>query len=152
VIWQIKNCKKEGKATNTFITGGNDGLILVWSLGQKCHIKIDIRKLRNTKLDPVGKELGKLNPGVRGLDASKFLSSNSRILVGTRGSDVFEVDTDGILLNTIVQGHSPDTPYSKPEVWGLSCHPTENKFVTCGSDRTVRLWEKNELVMMSNQF
>ena len=70
-------------------------------------------------------------------------------MVGTRGSDVFEVDTDGILLNTIVQGHSPDT-LGKAEVWGLSCHPTENKFLTCGSDRTVRMWEKNELIKVSD--
>jgi len=104
--------------------------------------------------DPVNRELGQLNPGIRALDVSRFLQSGRKILVGTRGSDVFEVDHNSILINVIVQGHSKDTGKcaTKAEVWGLSCHPTENKFVTCGSDRTVRIWNKNELLQMSEQF
>ena len=66
---------------------------------------------------------------------------------------MFEVDKESILLNKIVQGHSKDSGIhnTKEEIWGLACHPdpAESKFVTCGSDRTVRVWGKNELLQIS---
>jgi WD40 repeat protein len=37
----------------------------------------------------------------------------------------------------LVQGHFDE----RSEVWGLAVHPSSHKFITCGDDMTVRLWD-----------
>ena len=67
----------------------------------------------------------------------------NKILVGTKGSEIYEISKDSkrtILLN---EGHCAD------ELWGLSMHPTnEDLFVTAGDDKTVRVWSISKRRML----
>lgn len=64
---------------------------------------------------------------------------DKNILIGTKGSDVFEASmpadsNDSVEIDRLVWGHS------KGELWGLACHPTRNEFTTTGDDKTLRVW------------
>jgi len=67
----------------------------------------------------------------------------NKILVGTKGSEIYEIAKDSkrtVLLN---EGHCAH------ELWGLSMHPKDpDLFATCGDDKTVRVWSisKRKLV------
>jgi len=39
-----------------------------------------------------------------------------------------------------------------PEVWGLTNHPTEQLFASCGADATVRIWSPKGMVKCSKKF
>lgn len=67
-------------------------------------------------------------------------SLNKRLLVGTRGSDLFVADDFDKKLklsekNRILTGH-----YSG-ELWGLTVHPSDKFFVTVGDDAVARLFD-----------
>ena len=73
------------------------------------------------------------------------------MLVGTRGSDVIEINTDnGELLNNIMSGHfkAPGME-TYAEVWGCATHPTELLFASAGADRTVRVWNFEKMIVCS---
>lgn len=72
-IWAIEKCQ------DTFITGGNDGKLIVWTAQFSPKTTIDMAKLTP------------LSPGIRSID----VNANGNILVGTRGSDVVEVSKSG---------------------------------------------------------
>lgn len=38
-----------------------------------------------------------------------------------------------------------------PEVWGLTAHPTEQKFASAGADKTVRVWSPTKMLAVSAQ-
>lgn len=71
-IWAIE----KGTSVNSFFTGGNDGKIIMWNAQMAPTQTFDL----NNKL--------KLSPGIRSLDISK----TGTLLVGTRGSDVVELN------------------------------------------------------------
>ena len=52
------------------------------------------------------------------------MHASGKMLVGTRGADVLELDSQGNVRKTIVQGHFQGVT-KNPEVWGLAAHPTE---------------------------
>lgn len=75
------------------------------------------------------------------------------MLIGTKGSDVIEVDpVTGKLLNTIIQGHCKAPGVKLGEVWGCATHPTKMLFASCGGDKTVRVWDTSKMVKCSEQF
>ena len=88
-----------------------------------------------------------INPGIRSLCVAK----EGHLLVGTIGAQVVEVDLQGKLKKTIVQGHFSGVP-AYAEVWGCAAHPTEQIFATCGSDRRIRVWEPKKMISVSEQF
>uniref|UniRef100_A0A672HVE1 Uncharacterized protein n=1 Tax=Salarias fasciatus TaxID=181472 RepID=A0A672HVE1_SALFA len=63
-------------------------------------------------------------------------ASDGELLVGTTRNAILRGSfSDGFVA--IVQGHVD-------EMWGLSTHPSQNIFLTCGHDRQVCLWNTEE--------
>jgi hypothetical protein len=59
----------------------------------------------------------------------------SSVLVGTASSDVYEMNRLTARVVLVHQAHS------SAGVWALDAHPTDpDLMVTCGDDRTLRLW------------
>lgn len=56
------------------------------------------------------------------------------LLIGTRTSEIYEMDLTSHSFALVLQGHAMG------DVWGLATHPSEHQFVTCGDDGTVRVW------------
>eukprot|EP00948_MAST-09A_sp_MAST-9A-sp1_P002160 g2160.t1 len=104
------------------VSGGKDGKVKVWSTTLELKVEFDISPL------------GSMSPSVR----SVFIDiDKNKILVGTRGSEIFEISgSDGADINggPLITGHY------KYELWGLSCHPHKPEFCTVGDDQTVRIW------------
>ena len=129
-IWAI-----ERGANNTFWTGGNDGKVIQWNAQFVASKTINIA------------QSVKLWPGIRSIDVSK---DGSKMLIGTRGSDVIELKTStGELLSTIIQGHCKAPGTEPAEVWGCATHPTQLLFASAGADRTVRVWNATTMVLCS---
>jgi WD40 repeat protein len=101
-IWAI-----EPKGSQGFVTGASDGKIITWNAQMKPTGTIDMTPMV------------KFSPAIRSIDVHK----DGRMLVGTRGADVVELDTRGKITRTIVQGHSQGVPHM-PEIWGLCTHPS----------------------------
>lgn len=60
----------------------------------------------------------------------------STILVGTKGSEVYEITRASGRMSQLAAGHT------QHELWGLAAHPKNpHMFVTAGDDKTVRLWD-----------
>ena len=63
------------------------------------------------------------------------LEKESMLLIGTQGSEIFEIN---LSTNTpltklpLISGHYEN------ELWGLSVHPNKNLFCTSGDDKTVK--------------
>jgi hypothetical protein len=56
------------------------------------------------------------------------IHQDGRLLVGTRGADVLELDKSGKLKQIVVQGHFRGVSgvnLEFPETWGCATHPTE---------------------------
>ena len=61
------------------------------------------------------------------------------VLVGTQGSEIYEITTENQSVLLLSEGHCAD------ELWGLAAHPSDpDLFVTGGDDRTVRVWHARE--------
>lgn len=90
-------------------------------------------------------------PRIRSLCVSK---DNKKILVGTFGSEIYELETsNGEEINkdsefawkTLVKGHYTPNPCWTNEVWGLAPLNTENdRYLTCSDDATLRLFSAKE--------
>ena len=114
------------------MTGGNDGKVIIWNQQFSAQKTIDI------------KSMVKLSPGLRSI----HVGQDGTMLIGTRGSEVFELSPQGQKKDTIVQGHFQGVT-KNPEVWGAAAHPTEQKFASCGADKTVRIWEPKRMLACS---
>jgi len=85
---------------------------------------------------------------VRSLDYSEQLKT---LLVGTRGSEILEIDAEaGRLKKVLVRGHYEGAPQA--ELWGCAVHPKEQLFASCGADFTVRVWTVDKMVKCSAPF
>jgi echinoderm microtubule-associated protein-like 6 len=73
---------------------------------------------------------------------------DDRLLIGTKASEIYEVNLLTTQVHRLCQGHFDD----RAELWGLAVHPTQLKFVTVGDDMTVRLWDAKNTRQISMQF
>ena len=83
----------------------------------------------------------KFRPEIRSID---FSEETKTFLIGTRGAEILEIDAkDKKVGKALVSGHVASSQRS--ELCGLACHPTEQLFITCGSDKKIKIWEENKL-------
>lgn len=102
-----------------FMTGGNDGLVLVFDTKFAITMKYDIK----------GEAICSLNPRVR----SVCESESGEILIGSRGGDIIEFS--GQNPTVLLRGHFD------LELWGLCIHPKKSKYLTIGQDKMLALWD-----------
>ena len=118
------------------MTGGNDGKIIFWNQQFVMGKTIDISGMV------------KYQPGIRSLD---YLDQSNMLLVGTKGSDIIEVNAvSGLKLNHLMNGHFEGN--KQAELWGCAVHPNKQEFATCGGDNTLRVWTATEMLAVSEQF
>lgn len=118
-----------------FVSGGSDGKV------QVLDKKLDIIKSFQFSNKVTSVRIG--GGGSTGnSNSSSGSSSQDSLLVGTQGSDVFEIrdflDSDLTdnedSLDAITRGHSDG------ELWGLAMAQDGRHFVTVGEDNTICLW------------
>lgn len=113
-IWVRKNNKG-------FVTGGNDGVVVIWDGALNKITSIDIKNL--------GEQINLMSTKIRAVCEDL----TGTIAIGTRGGEILEAKTDG-MMNLVNRGH-----YNK-KVCGLAPHPFQNEFVTFGQDSLFVIW------------
>jgi microtubule-associated protein-like 6 len=112
------NCLELRPNNTGFLSGGNDGMVLVW----------DNKMAITHKLSILGTDIKSLCPKVR----SVCEDENNNYLIGSRGGEIIEfVDNSP---NVLMRGHFD------LELWALSIHPKQNKYFTAGQDKMLALW------------
>ena len=112
---------------DTFISGGDDGLIKFWNKELEVTSTLDIRK----------QEQPPLSPEIRSVCYDPITRTT---LVGTRGCEIYELFARG--GTQIMQSHWDD------QLWGLAAHTQDpNVFTTVGDDETVRVWDAGKRKM-----
>lgn len=136
----IKSVKAHDRSVNAIhacklglVTGSKDGVVKLW----------------DSKLSPI-----------RTFDMSEAIPTPHRppvrsvcwdsvrgtVLVGTQGSEIYELTTANLSVALLSQGHAMD------ELHGLAPSPIDpNLFVTAGDDQTVRLWDASKHRMISER-
>ena len=131
-VWAGRNCVKTIKAHHgsinalyysdkAIISGGKDMKVRMWTLSMEKGATFDLSAFGNASVRSVC-----LSP-----DAT-------RILVGTKGSEIYEISAaDGadILGGPITSGHN------KGLLAGLAVHPMKGEYCTVGDDCSVRVWD-----------
>lgn len=107
-------------AEKGFITGGNDGLVIVWSENFEQLNTLNIKD----------SSINSFIPKVRSVCENK---AGTKILVGTRGGEIIEFTGKKSVMH--LKSHCQD------ELWGLSCHPLEDQFYTVGQDCMLAIWD-----------
>jgi WD40 repeat protein/Ca2+-binding EF-hand superfamily protein len=115
------------------VTGGKDGLIKTWDPTLKeVGVAVDIAEDLNGD--------GQADSGCFNTTITSVQLIGNRLLIATKGSDVFEIimpskPTSRINIKRVAWGHSVG------ELNGLSVHPFLDEFATSGDDKTLRTWD-----------
>lgn len=105
------------------VTAGKDGFVFIWDIQLRKMWTLDM----NTTLPR------STIPQIQAVSVKE-----NSLLIGTKASEIYEVSLlDNTEVYRLVEGHFS----SRAEVWGLAIHPSLNRFITCGDDMTVRLWD-----------
>jgi len=133
-VWSGRECVKSIKAhersvnslfscSNGLVSGSKDGVVKLWDTRLS-----PIRTFDMTEALPMPHR-----PTIRSVCWDPL---RGVVLIGTQGSEIFEVSTENQSVTLLSQGHSAD------EVHGLAPHPSNpDLLVTGGDDQTVRLWD-----------
>lgn len=114
------NCLYTRKAYPGFISGGNDGKVIVWTDTFEKQKTFDL-------CDP---SVNSYNPKARSVCEN---NDGTKILVGTRGGEIIEFTDKKSQIH--LRSHSED------ELWGLACHPKEKQFYTVGQENMLAIWD-----------
>ncbi|GBG25699.1 Echinoderm microtubule-associated protein-like 1 [Hondaea fermentalgiana] len=158
-------------ASAKIVTGSVTGHLYVWSDGEVIKsVKAHDRTVNAIHACNLGLATGskdgvvklwdsKLSP-IRTFDMSEVLPTPHRppvrsvcwdsvrgtVLVGTQGSEIYELTTANQSAVLISQGHAMD------ELHGLAPSPKDpNIFATAGDDQTVRLWDASKRRMIGER-
>jgi len=105
------------------ITGGKDGFVHIWCMQLRKMWSLNLAETLPKSVCP---------------QIQAIATKENRLLIGTKASEIYEVSLlSHAEVFKLVEGHF-DT---RGEVWGVAAHPRMQRFVTCGDDMTVRLWE-----------
>ncbi|CAF2961159.1 unnamed protein product [Rotaria sp. Silwood2] len=117
-----------------YVTGGKDGKVILWDPEFK---RIKTYELTNKNLAPDsrGFRLTQEPTPVRAVTLTR------RIIVGTQGGDICEIEKDG-RIRIPIQGHA------EGELWGLSTNPKKYEICTVSDDKTVRIWSLKDRRMI----
>eukprot|EP00639_Heterosigma_akashiwo_P015290 CAMPEP_0206366550 /NCGR_PEP_ID=MMETSP0294-20121207/3519_1 /ASSEMBLY_ACC=CAM_ASM_000327 /TAXON_ID=39354 /ORGANISM="Heterosigma akashiwo, Strain CCMP2393" /LENGTH=872 /DNA_ID=CAMNT_0053812637 /DNA_START=230 /DNA_END=2845 /DNA_ORIENTATION=+ len=171
MVWQGRNCKRAVKAhvrsvstlyfavaQRQLLSGGRDGKVKIWDPALTALAVLDVLKTSS------------LAQGVRSVCLS---ADGQRALVGTAGSEVFELRATGApmppevealggegaeeggeegeegggggpYLGTVLHGGPLAQGHFRGEVWGLAVSPKGGEYATAGDDWTVRTWSVTE--------
>ena len=111
-----------GESGPRVASGGRDGMVHVWSY--KLNKMWSLNLVETTPISCL--------PQVHALAVQE-----NQMLVGTAGSELYQIDLLSADVHQLVCGHHSD----RAEVWGIACHPTTHRFVTTGDDLWLRLWD-----------
>ena len=121
-------CIYHSEKDGIIVTGGKDCIVKSWdSTLKEVGMSLDLSE-----------DLYGLSPSTNSAITSVSCVRN-RILVGTRGCDIYEVvlpkgPGDSYSLNRVARGHAGT------DVCALAIHPVRAEFATSGTDKTIRLW------------
>jgi len=115
---------------NSLLSGGGDGKVILWSWSGGLSKVSEFCNMA---------KISKYNPGITSLD---IRPDGNTLLVGTRGSEVYEVQKSG-KSELLLQGHYDG------ELWACAVAPNGMKYVTAGGDNTIRLWDSKKLWMIT---
>lgn len=101
---------------NGLVSGGQDGILIVWSNEFKQLSSIDMGNFTS------------LDPGIRAVD----VSDEGAYVIGTRGAEIVMVQQDRTAV--LVHGHCSG------QLWGLCVAPNGDRFATCGG-KSLCVWE-----------
>jgi WD40 repeat protein len=103
------------------VSGGKDGSVRKWT----------------AELEPIGHFSVKEMSGRSSVRAAYWDDAANKIVVGTWGSDILELDAAGANLHDgpVITGHFAD------ELWGLAMNPTKAEYATVGDDHSLRIWD-----------
>ena len=107
-------------AGTMIVSGGADGTIIQWNS--------QLKKLKMVDLS--------IEPVPISTHISAMSMMQGKVVVGTLGAEVFEVDWLSGEHLKIVDGHFE----RRGELWGLAVRPTKQEFATAGDDMTLRVW------------
>ena len=113
------------------VTGGRDGIINILNKELTVIMKVDFT------------EQVSINPGIR---SATLDGEGKNLLVGTLGSEIFELSIDAtkkIVHKSVchIQGHYSASKRWTNEVWGLAVHTDNTTYVSCSDDATLRVWD-----------
>jgi WD40 repeat protein/Ca2+-binding EF-hand superfamily protein len=114
---------------NILVSGGSDGVVKTWdSTLQPVGDAVDVTDLDDDAHLPKGSEIISLS------------ARDGAILVTTKGHDILEIifatSKATHSIKRLLHGHSDG-------IYGLTCHPLCDDFITTSDDKTLRLWRLN---------
>ncbi len=105
------------------LTGGRDGFIHMWDMQFNKIWTMDLNTTSPRSACP---------------QIQALFTRHNRLLIGTKAAEIYEV---GLLGSSEAILHVQSHHVERAELWGLAVHPKLARFVTCGDDMTVRLWD-----------
>jgi len=115
-----------GSTVHQFISGGQDGFIHIWDGNQLT---------KSWSCDMNTSSPASILPKI-----SAICNRGSKIIIGTKGAEIFEIDRVTNELFPLVVGHYG----GNSELWGLSpindTNKNNNRFVSVCEDQWVRVW------------
>ncbi|GMH62047.1 hypothetical protein TrLO_g8072 [Triparma laevis f. longispina] len=115
-VQSIRPCK------DGLVSGGKDGLVIVWSGSLTVLSEIDL-----SKVDPAAMPIK--------VDVRSVSSMEDKILVGTASSDIIELDIPTGGAKSILNGHFGG------EMWGLDANPIGGNVCAISDDGVLMLWD-----------